>query len=973
MATFLDGLRTRLFGPIDKPSGGRTSPYAPRGVPGFVAYGGYLSNPEENWRVAGQQRWIMASEILANISIVAASLRYMLNLVSRPVWKAVPPNDTAEAKALAEFMDSVLYEMDTSWSRIVRRTGTYRYHGFGFHEWTAKKRDDGKIGIKAVDPRPQHTITKWDIDLKGDVAGIIQNAPQSGKEIYLPRQKLVYLVDDTFTDSPEGMGWFRQLVDPANRMKTMLQLEGIGFERDLSGIPVGRVPLGALNKLVEAGDITEVQRDAMLSAMRNFLEVKTKTHDTGIMFDSATYVNVTDNGQQTTNVPLWDLELLTGEQTSLDKLAEAIRRTAFDMAAIIGTEQMLVGREGAGSLALSEDKSRNLYLNANSILADMTEAFDRDIVGTVWTMNGFPDDLRPYLDHEDVAFKDAEQIARTLRDMATAGAILAPDDPAINDIRDLMGIPNAPEMDIETLGAIRAAGAPVKEPAKGEEDDGDLPTEDEKTGGEAKKAAPRPLYVRRDLLNAPQLIAWAKAQGFKTTMPADEMHVTIVYSKSPVDWIKMGQDYRDQDGKGGFTVAPGGPRVVEQLGDKGAVVLLFASDDLKWRNMQMMDAGASSDYPEYQPHVTITYDGEGVDLASVTPYLGPLRFGPEIFEPIEENWHEGVTEKHKRYNPSQPRVPGGSPDGGKWTDGAGPSSDELGYVPPEQNLGLTMEEGQQLYDLMLRAAQSKLPDRMSDEGREHWRHAMDDMSDWFTGSKKKFNASQPRAPAGTATGGQWTDGDLPPEASVGTIEGGLRKLDKETKQRELIKPNEGKTIEQMRAEALINQDALRKLGTEIDVDVDGADFSEPPKGFEVKTLDSLTRKIADEGYSGPHEITDISRATFVVDSPEDADKVLHRLSERGAVYDKGWSRLRESGYLDRKVYLSHPNNGVSEIQIVPRAVQQIKAGQGHRLYEVMRVPSTAPDARRAAARKSRTMYSRAIRDTGFVEVAGTIG
>jgi len=48
---------------------------------------------------------------------------------------------------------------------------------------------------------------------------------------------------------------------------------------------------------------------------------------------------------------------------------------------------------------------------------------------------------------EDAAFKDAVMIAATLRDMATAGATLAPDDPAIDDLRALLGVSRQPERD----------------------------------------------------------------------------------------------------------------------------------------------------------------------------------------------------------------------------------------------------------------------------------------------------------------------------------------------------------------------------------------------------------------------------------------------------------------------------------------------------------------------------------------------
>ena len=153
----------------------------------------------------------------------------------------------------------------------------------------------------------------------------------------------------------------------------------------------------------------------------------------------------------------------------------------------------------------------------------------------------------------------------------------------------------------------------------------------------AADATPRPLYVRRNLLNGADFIRWAKAQGFKSVTEPDDLHVTVTYSRSPVDWLTMGDNWSsDQDGN--LTVEPGGPRVVEPLGDKGAVVLLFRASGLEYRNAQMRELGASWDYLGYQPHVTITYAGGDVDLSKVEPYRGKLVFGPEIFEELTDNW-----------------------------------------------------------------------------------------------------------------------------------------------------------------------------------------------------------------------------------------------------------------------------------------------------------------------------------------------
>jgi hypothetical protein len=159
----------------------------------------------------------------------------------------------------------------------------------------------------------------------------------------------------------------------------------------------------------------------------------------------------------------------------------------------------------------------------------------------------------------------------------------------------------------------------------------------------ANDATPRPLYVSRKLLNAGDVIAWAKAQGFETTLPAADLHVTVAFSRAPVDWMKAGESWSG-DGKGNLTVQAGGPRMVEALGDKGAVVLLFASHDLDWRHRALREAGASWDWAEYQPHVTLSYRAGAVDLAAVEPYRGPLVFGPEIFEALDDDWAGKVKE-----------------------------------------------------------------------------------------------------------------------------------------------------------------------------------------------------------------------------------------------------------------------------------------------------------------------------------------
>lgn len=417
------------------------TPNTEAGVSGTAVFGGFIDDGETNPALSQGNRYKTAANILANISVVAASVRYFLNLLANPKWTVTPVDEQdAAAVEAAEFVQEVIDALPSSWTRIVRRSGMYRFHGFSIQEWTAVRRDDGRTGFKGIDSRPQHTIERWDVSEDGTVFGVFQRSPQTGEELPIDRWKVIYMVDDTLTDSPDGMGWFRHLVEPASRLEEYLTLEKIGFERDLSGVPIARAPITALNRAVKAGHMSQADANTMIDGLKNFVKMEIKKKNTGMVLDSQPFENQTADGAQASSVAQWGVELLTGDPGSIEALGTAIQRINVEMARIIGTENIFTGSEGSGSLALSKDKSTNLYLNINSTLDEMAEQYTKDFIGPLWVLNGFDAALMPKFTTEDVAFKDVEQVAAVLSDMASAGAVLAPDDPAINDVRDMLGV-----------------------------------------------------------------------------------------------------------------------------------------------------------------------------------------------------------------------------------------------------------------------------------------------------------------------------------------------------------------------------------------------------------------------------------------------------------------------------------------------------------------------------------------------------
>lgn len=446
------------------------------GAPGFQVIGGYLASNEKNSKLDGTERYRTFSDILANVSIVAAGTRYFSNLVAKSGWIFEPAEsdsfsaaDQAKAKEYAELIEHMTGDMEQPWSRIVRRASLYKFYGFSLAEWTAKRRDDGLIGMLDVATRPQSTIERWSVDRVGTVQSVIQRSPQDSREIAIARGKLVYALDDTLSDSPEGIGLLRHLAEPAERLQRYQLLEAFGFDTELRGIPIIYAPLTEIN---DDDSMTAAQKGAAVAWAKDFLQNHARSTETGVMFDSAVYTGE-DDAASPSSTRKWELNLVQGSGSGTAEVAVAIERLNREMARIMGVEGLLLGGEKVGSMALSQDKSQNFALIVDSTLTELADVFRRDWVRPIFILNGWDERLMPSLKCDQVQYRDIEQVTRALTDLATAGSPLEIDDPAVDTVRDLLGLPRPPELTEEQVAA--QAGIRSENSDPGPEGDADEP------------------------------------------------------------------------------------------------------------------------------------------------------------------------------------------------------------------------------------------------------------------------------------------------------------------------------------------------------------------------------------------------------------------------------------------------------------------------------------------------------------------
>lgn len=461
----------------DAPNSGGSS-FASLGAPGTAIYGGYVLNKEKDSRLVGQERYVTYSDMLANVSIVGAGVRYFVDLVAKANWEVQPADDSSEAEKIAETVEDMMNGMATPWHKVVKRACMYTFWGFSIQEWTAKRRDDGQVGYLDIEPRAQMTIERWDTDVSGTVLGVVQRNPQNQEEIYLPISKCIYLVDNTLNDSPEGMGLFRNIIKAAEKLQRYELLEAWGFDTDLRGIPIVRGPFTQLEQMVNNQQLTTAQANALKQPMIDFLESHNKNPELGMMLDSMTY-QTTDERATPSPVKQWDVELLKGDPNGQEEVHVAIQRINREIGRVLGVEQLLLGENG-GSNALARDKTAQFGLIVDSCLKELKETFEKDFLDPLWLLNGWDPALKPTFKIEKIQYRDIEEVVSALEKLSRAGYVMDANDPAGNEIRSLVGLSERPEQEEVdlTLGmdALKDPLAPEKEE--------EVPDEEEETPDE---------------------------------------------------------------------------------------------------------------------------------------------------------------------------------------------------------------------------------------------------------------------------------------------------------------------------------------------------------------------------------------------------------------------------------------------------------------------------------------------------------
>ena len=399
------------------------------GTTGLKAFRGIIN--EEYLPQLKGTRLMKVYQMMDDDAVIGTLLDAVKMPLSAAEFSVVAASDEEPDKLAAEFLEQNMDDMnDYTWRQHVNDALTFLTYGYTLHEIIMKKRlgpegnppskfNDGRMGIKILDPRGQDTIYRWGFDDDYNVEEVFQR--HYGKEYTLPYWKLLHGTFRGKKRSPEGRSLLRSLYRAWRSKDGLEAVERIGAERDLAGLPIIYLPTGATPDDQAYAEVlgTNIRLDEQVS-------IVCPAPPAGA-----------EHG--------WKIELLrSGGAKSYD-----IRRTIEAYITIIlmrfFAQFLKLGMDQVGSQSLVKGAQSFFSLGLLAVQQEILEMWNHKLVPYLFQLNSFPGmtDL-PRIDWAPPGKTDISDIVTVLKEM-TGANIITPSEDLEDWIRELAGMPERPE------------------------------------------------------------------------------------------------------------------------------------------------------------------------------------------------------------------------------------------------------------------------------------------------------------------------------------------------------------------------------------------------------------------------------------------------------------------------------------------------------------------------------------------------
>lgn len=425
---------------------------------GNFVYDDFLPN------LQGREGMKIYKEMSMNDPTIGAFLYAIQSIVRNVDWKIEAAGITDGDKIAAEFVESCLSDMNMSLDEIISDILSFIVFGWSVVEINYKYRkgpnvsnryqkskyNDNRIGWQDWSIRNQETMWCWNFDDENHTVSLIQLAPPDFKTRIVPLSKCMHFRTKSNKNNPEGLSLLRNAYRPWYFKKNLEEIEGIGCEKDLTGVPVMYIPpeiLAAANSI--ADDEESIRARQTLESYKKIITGLKRNSETGVILPSS----YNANGQ-----PDYKLELLTmGTSRKQFDTDQIIKRYDRAISMTVLADWLHLGTNSQGSFALSNDKTTMFKNSLNSILKIIEEEINRKAIPDLIRLNQFTDLTDyPKIKHGKINEYGLNEIANFISQLSNNHVVDFSGDTRLEDyLRDKANLPvrpdyeNTPDMEVD--------------------------------------------------------------------------------------------------------------------------------------------------------------------------------------------------------------------------------------------------------------------------------------------------------------------------------------------------------------------------------------------------------------------------------------------------------------------------------------------------------------------------------------------
>lgn len=365
------------------------------GKTGLPVYSGRIYD-EPLHKLTGDKWQKAVRDMTANDASIKSML-FLVEMIARQVeWKIVPFEENAADEDLATFVRECLFEdMQQTWQDTIAEILSFLPWGWSWFEIVYKRRGgqsknkkqnsrytDGRIGWRKWAIRSQESLYEWQFDEWDEVLALVQRPEPSFEILTIPFEKSLHFRTSSHKQNPEGASILRGAYRSWFFKSNIENIEGIGIERDLAGLPVIECP----PELFKA-DATP-QEKQLFNYLQQLATSIRRDEEEGVVFP----VQYDDKGHK-----LYDIRLLsTGGKRNFDTSA-IIDRYDQRMMMSVMADFLLLGSKETGSYALSDTKFRAFLKALKAWLDSICDTVNRYAIPRLLALNGKSSERSPYL------------------------------------------------------------------------------------------------------------------------------------------------------------------------------------------------------------------------------------------------------------------------------------------------------------------------------------------------------------------------------------------------------------------------------------------------------------------------------------------------------------------------------------------------------------------------------------------------